>query len=805
MKPLTLSQITVFLFVLMQTVISSAQERTITGVVRDADSNDPLPFVVLYGQSKQRSVLTDIDGKFSFQKTNQDTALHVEYVSYKKLTVPLGQDDYHLEIKLEPDNKLREVVVLPGENPAHRIIKAATKNAKNNNPEMNTRYSALLYSKFVFTPEFDSVAFEKAKTDTNMANQLNFFVESYLFLMENVTERIHVPPDQTRETVLANKVSGFSNPTFALFSTQLQPFTFYREKIPVVGVNYLNPISQGSTSRYFFQLEDTLFQPSGDTVFVIYFRPSKGAKFDGLAGTLYIHTDGFAIQNVIAAPHEQKELFSFRIQQENRKVDGYWFPYQLNTWILGDENDGGQMVGKGTSYLRDITLGAEVKRRDIGDLAVEFEPGANQQKEEYWHQYRQDSLTDKERNTYRIIDSIGKEINLDKFARLAGILATGKIPVKFVNIDLDKVFDFNNYEGFRLGMGLHTNDKISRKFDVGGYGAYGFRDRAFKYGGDISLYLHRRSETQLKLEASNDVMPTAFSGIPSLAESLLSDASYHEFMQNMFDRIETYKATLSFRAFRHFKFWAAASHRQIAFWEPYYFAVANDAGEQHQTTLALTTLHFTTRINFGEKFMQTPTRRVSLGSRSPIIFIDFAHGLNGQLYGELTYSRLQVRAQRTHTWRVGGKTSLMGMAGQVWGDVPLHLLFNAPASFQMWSISTPSAFETMRVNEMISDRYLMATFYHDFGPYIFGKKKWRPQPAVSVKAMWGDLRNRAAHRQIDFNTPKLGYYEAGLLMNSIIKSSFSGIGLGVFHRFGPYAFTRWQENFVVKLTITFAQ
>jgi hypothetical protein len=123
----------------------------------------------------------------------------------------------------------------------------------------------------------------------------------------------------------------------------------------------------------------------------------------------------------------------------------------------------------------------------------------------------------------------------------------------------------------------------------------------------------------------------------------------------------------------------------------------------------------------------------------------------------------------------------------------------------MWSISTPSAFETMRVNEMISDRYLMATFYHDFGPYIFGKKKWRPQPAVSVKAMWGDLRNRAAHRQIDFNTPKLGYYEAGLLMNSIIKSSFSGIGLGVFHRFGPYAFTRWQENFVVKLTITFAQ
>lgn len=805
MKGFNLKLVLAFLL-LHQSAFVFAQERLITGMVRDADSHEPLPFVVVYGQNKQQSTLTDIDGKFAFQKTFDDNELHVEYVGYKKLVVPLAEDDYHLDIKLEPENKLREVVVLPGENPAHRIIKAASKNAKNNNPELNTRYSAMLYSKFVFTIEYDSSAYTKAKRDTSMANQLKFFDETYLFLMENVTERIHVPPDQTRETVLANKVSGFSNPTFALFSTQLQPFTFYREQIPVVGVNYLNPISSGSTNRYFFQIEDTLYQPSGDTVFVIYYRPAKGAKFEGLEGTLYINTDGFAIQNVIASPYEKKDLFAFRIQQENRKVNGFWFPYQLNTWILGEkDNTGGQMVGKGTSYLREITPNTEVKRRDIGDLSVEFEQDANKRIDEFWSPYRQDSLTIKERNTYRMIDSLGKEINLDKFARLAEILATGKIPVKFINIDVEKVLGFNNYEGFRMGMGVHTNDKVSRKFDVGGYGAYGFRDRAFKYGGDVSLYLHRRSETQLKLEASNDVLVSAMSGHLYGRENLLSGSDFHYFMQNLYDRAETYKATLSFRAFRHFKFWAGGSHQQIAFWEPYFYAASNDAGEQHQTSVFLTSLHLTARINFGEKFMQTPSRRVSLGSRSPIIFIDYAHGLNGFIYGELEYKRLQLRIQRLHSWKVGGKTTLMGMAGQVWGNVPFHLLFNAPASFQMWGISTPSAFETMRVNEMVSDRYVMATFYHDFGPYIFGKKKWAPHPAISFKAMWGDIQNKASHRNIEFTTPLLGYYEAGLLMNRIIKSSFTGIGLGLFHRFGPYAFQPWQENFVVKLTVTFSQ
>ena len=45
----------------------------------------------------------------------------------------------------------------------------------------------------------------------------------------------------------------------------------------------------------------------------------------------------------------------------------------------------------------------------------------------------------------------------------------------------------NGYEGVRLGGGLRTNAKLSRFFSVGGYGAYGFKDRMAKYGGDLRV------------------------------------------------------------------------------------------------------------------------------------------------------------------------------------------------------------------------------------------------------------------------------------------------------------------------------
>jgi hypothetical protein len=76
-----------------------------------------------------------------------------------------------------------------------------------------------------------------------------------VFLMENVTNRKFLAPDVSEEVVIASRVSGLKNPSFASLATDLQPFTFYQDNIKLANIYYLNPISKGSLNKYKFRLD----------------------------------------------------------------------------------------------------------------------------------------------------------------------------------------------------------------------------------------------------------------------------------------------------------------------------------------------------------------------------------------------------------------------------------------------------------------------------------------------------------------------------------------------------------------------
>ncbi|MEI2419891.1 DUF5686 family protein, partial [Arthrospira platensis SPKY2] len=135
-------------------------------------------------------------------------------------------------------------------------------------------------------------------------------------------------------------------------------FSIYEPQIPLGEKTYLSPIGPNSTERYLFLLEDTLYQ-GADTVFIISYRPRSGRKFDALQGVLYVHTDGFALQNVIAEPVERTGNVSIKLQQQFQKVGGKaWFPVQLNTFLYFDglEVNNFKVLGVGRTYLKDIRL-----------------------------------------------------------------------------------------------------------------------------------------------------------------------------------------------------------------------------------------------------------------------------------------------------------------------------------------------------------------------------------------------------------------------------------------------------------------
>ena len=69
-------------------------------------------------------------------------------------------------------------------------------------------------------------------------------------------------------------------------------------------------------------------------------------------------------------------------------------------------------------------------------------------------------------------------------------LGNGYLPFKYFNLDLRYLIKFNQYEGFRTGLGGITNEKFSKRYRLNGYMVYGFKDKRYKYsiGGGFRIH-----------------------------------------------------------------------------------------------------------------------------------------------------------------------------------------------------------------------------------------------------------------------------------------------------------------------------
>jgi hypothetical protein len=78
--------------------------------------------------------------------------------------------------------------------------------------------------------------------------------------------------------------------------------------------------------------------------------------------------------------------------------------------------------------------------------------------------YRTDPLTSREQNTYKTIDSLGKQYKIDSKAQILSGLLNGQIRVGSVDFAVDEVVNYNSYEGFRLGLKAKINENFNPYF-----------------------------------------------------------------------------------------------------------------------------------------------------------------------------------------------------------------------------------------------------------------------------------------------------------------------------------------------------
>ena len=806
------------------------------GKVVNSQNGNPLAFVNILFDHSARGVSCDIDGRFEISDIKGIEYLHFTYVGFHDTTIAIASiKSDRIKVKMHPKSyQLKEVKIFPGENPAHRIIRLCIKNRNLNNPEKLTSFSYTAYHKMVFTAKSSTVNRPDSIRGSNMLSiglssgnysgtntdssetsiepdsnvldsneqwEKNFFKSQHLFLMESVTERKFKRPNKNYEKVIGTRVSGLKDPMFAMVATQLQSFSFYKPQINLLDKNYINPISPGSLSKYYFIIEDTIYEGT-DSVFLISFRPYRGKNFDGLRGVVYINSNKYAIENVIAEPADTTESLGIRIQQKYKLIDGkYWFPVQLNTNLefftiaLNDE----ALVGIGKSYLKNIKIDAPMKGVHFNNVVLDIDRQSARQDTAFWNQHRVLALDSLETKTYHVIDSIGKAEHFDRTLWILRTLTNGYIPWGPINMEIDKFFQYNEFEGFRMGLSLKTNDRMARWIQLGAYGAWATRDYQWKYGGSINFKIHHNSQMNLLFEYKHDVTESAAQESFS-KNSFYNTDLYRNFLIQQMNYSNSLKAELRFRAITNFS-WKLGIN------------VFDKLEKETQNPDGMLSLfqeaYIQTRFAYKEKIIRNPLYQVSLGTKYPILNIRYTYGqyTNENQNGQYpTYQRIDIQLEKSFFIRYLGTSSftLRGGMLQKDKDMPWYQLYNGRGSYAAFYLESPNSFGTMRMNEFLSDQYVSLFYHHNFGSLLFGDKPYVPQPEFITNFIIGSLQKDASYPNIKYQTLEKGYFESGIMLNSILRSSFSTIGVGIFYRYGAYAFVDEWDNFAFKFSLKYA-
>ncbi|HEV7230475.1 MAG TPA: DUF5686 family protein, partial [Bacteroidia bacterium] len=473
----------------------------------------------------------------------------------------------------------------------------------------------------------------------------------------------------------------------------------------------------------------------------------------------------------------------------------------------GGQNNDGKLKAVSRSYIRDVIIDPPLRKAEFGSLEVEIAPDAPDKNEAFWSVYRVDSLTKRDKKTYHVLDSLGKATNLDFKIKAFSAFIDGQIPWKFICFDLNRFLDENRYEDIRAGVGLHTSRRVSEYFTAGGYGAYGFQDKQFKYGFDASMFPFKKNKDySLSYAWSNDLVESG--GVSFFQDKqLLGSESFRRYLIGVFDKQIIQKGAIRFRAFDYFlcNLYLSDEIRTATTDYRYGYAFSGGNGRVTFNRFGFTEAGFQIKFIYREKFTEFLDKRISQGSDYPVVYLNVIKGFNAPagFSGQYDYMKYEFKVSKQFITAKAGKPSFQIMGGWVNGNLPYTKLFAGHGSFVNYTLDVPNTFETMALNEFLSDRYVALFYSHDFGRLFIRKKYFQPQVIFINRFGFGSLSNPSNHFDIDYKAMEKGYYETGFLLNNLIRRGYLGLGAGVYYRYGPYAFTDETKNLAVKFSLTF--
>jgi hypothetical protein len=782
-------------------VSASAQQTHITGRVVDASTSEPLGFANVLFKSSGIGLYTDSLGRFDITSPRAETIVEVSTVGYKSEVIKLkdgkGSD---MTISLSPLSiSLNEVLIKPQKRKkrvidtvAQYVLAQVIENKPLNNPQHIPNYRLHEHNKLIISLLNVPEKFVKAR----IFRPFSFFFERRdttesgsefipLVMQEEYNETFHqASPSINRKVVYYRRMSGLKKNFVAnLVANQFEAVDIYRNVYIIAGKSFTSPFSPGAKLTYSYHMLDTIRDVNG-TAYKVSFV-GKNKEDVALKGYAIVDSASWGIRYIRFRPNEKANvnfLSDYSIEQQFDKSD--------SGWIMRSEkiNAVGNLLEKQKKlsvYLTKITLHDSITldqpipdsvRKAKDDIIARY---AFERPVSYIDSVRISPLDDAERHIYHSFDTLKTIPAYKGLDWLVNFFTSGNFkagPVEFGRSYY--MVSRNAMEGYRLRLGIFTNEKLTDKVFFYGHGAYGTRDKKWKYEGDVHIMLptHSNRWHALWIRSKNDMtrlgqenpLLTFDNVLTLLSRPSARDKVMRVNTQNIMYERDWFKGLSTNMGLSYSRFYSIPNA---------YVFQRVDADGKYRDISGFNVTELTGELRYcaSEQYFDSYSYRYFIPTKKPSFTFRYTWGIKNPLIGDYGYQKFEVLIK--HTWRMPiigyGKIDFRG--GYMTGKVPYPVAFISSSNVSF--LKDEMSFQLTNPFEFASDKYVSFWYEHHFQGLLFNQipyvKKLKLREFITVKALYGDF---AVSNQKVLSLPdgihtanKMPYVEVGFGVENIFK------------------------------------
>jgi Family of unknown function (DUF5686)/CarboxypepD_reg-like domain len=770
------------LFLFCATLSMEAQQprpklTKVKGVVIDADTKEPLPFVNVSFVGTSVGTTTDFNGVYSMSSQWASDKLQVSYVGYEDVIKPviLGESqtiDFEISsgaiTLVTAEVKAKKRRYRKKDNPAVDLIRKVMENRDRNRIAGQDYYEYKKYEKveldvnnitdqFRERKVFNKFQFIFDHVDTSDINGKPY-LPVYIQETASTVYYRHKPSDK-REHRHGVKMSGLdeywdNEGVVALMDVLYQDIDIYANKINIIDIQFISPLNPLGIEFYRYYIIDTV-EVNGRKCIDLAFIPRNKQNF-GFVGNLFITADSnYTVTKVKMGIVDQINMNwveDLEIEQEFELKDSVWvlnkdkfvIDFRVSKKSMG-------FFGRKNVYYDDFVFN-QPREASIYNNTEKVKDDENVflQSDDFWNRSRPVPLTANEAAVYFMVDTIQTIPAFKNTMDVLRLLLTGYYSIGPVDAGpLSGVYNFNDVEGSRVRLGGETNLKFHKQLKLSGTVLHAFKTNKWRYGVNVEYSFNKDFEVnprhRIIFSHQHDT------NFPGQNLNLVNEDNFLlSFKRGVVDKLllfTSYKVDYLKEFTSNLSYRLLYEHRKQSPLGDYVFDSVSDANPTDTIyTPSITTSEFGVDLRWApnEQFVQGRAYRYAIYNKYPVFTLKYRAGIDG-LGGDYDYHRVTFDVFKKWNFSIFGYAHTTAEVGKVFGDgVPYMLTFMARAN-QTYAYQTFS-YNMMNFLEFVNDEYVSANIRYYFNGFIFNKipllRKLKLREVVSYKILYGRLTDK---------------------------------------------------------------